>query len=90
MSQRITKVMLQNAVAAYARTLDAHGLLDSPLIFQVGNTTYSYAWTVRFDDGSSPVGTDKGILGYTAREAYGALHTIIRVLNDIKFRNEAL
>ena len=90
MAQRITKTMLQSAVAAYARTLDAHELLDSPLHFQVGNTSYGYAWIVRFDDGSSPVGVDKGILGYTAREAHDTLHTIIRVLNDIKFRNEAL
>lgn len=90
MSQRITKTMLQSAVTAYARTLDAHELLDAPLHVQLGNTSYGREWTIRYADGASPVGVDQGVLGYTAREAFDTLHTIIRVLNDIKIRNEAL
>lgn len=91
MSQRITKAMLQSAVDAYVRTLEAHELLRGPLDFRTGNTSYSYAWTLRYEsDGTSPTGISSGVLGYTAREAYNKLHTIIDTLHDVKERNESL
>lgn len=90
MAQRITSGMLASAVAAYARTLSAHELSNGSLQYTTGSPTNGVAWSVRYEDGSSPVGIDMGVLGWTAREAYERLHTIIRVLNDISFRNEAL
>lgn len=89
--QRITKGMMQNAVDAYVRALMAHDLLDGPLQYQPGTPSTGISWSIRYTEGGkSPIGIDQGVLGWTAREAYDKLHTVIRTLNDIRFHNESL
>lgn len=82
MSQRITKVMLQNAVSGFAKALDKIGMLDTPLMLQRGGTGYRLTFT----DYTSPVGISSGFLGLTAREAYDRLTAMTRLLSDIEYR----
>jgi len=91
MAQRITRGMLQNAVDAYVRTLQAHDLLDGGLQYTEGTPSMGIPWSIRYVGmGDSPIGVDYGVLGHTAREAFDRLHTIIRTLNDIKLRSESV
>lgn len=79
-TNRITVVDVRTAFAAYAKTLTGLGVDVSKLELQEGSQTYGRAFRVVVDGRDAPGTGDRGFIGWTAREAYDTLWTILRTL----------
>lgn len=86
MSDRISLVDLERALAAHAAALDALDVPRGPLTVEKGNSSYAYPYRLVMADGDGqrhrpPVGTMD--LGRTIGAAYATLTDRTAVLRDL-------
>lgn len=89
MGDRITMKDLHQVLAVLKGALEVEGI-NTPLRLDEGSKVNGRAFRLYFEDGTSCVGTSNGFLGWTKKEAYETMWTILRTIQDMWYLHDLL